>query len=372
MKACADIQIKKAFTPPPPPIKCIAVSPGKFRFFLFIFFCFSLPLLPAQTAAEMDTLLETGAVSFGQAARFVLDTANLIDPVSAGKAFVLARQKGWLPEGAREDGPIRTGELSFLIMNAFGMQGSFLYRLFPGPRYAFRELDYRGLLPGCRDPALRVSGEGLLRILSMTASYLGRAEAEVSAPWDTPAETAAAVPPPVESPPAEIPADQAVPPPPEIPPPPETPPPSLQERREETAEHVRTELDQQKIADTTVRVAEEGVVISLNNIQFMADSAVLTQREKNKLWEIAGILSQYPERKILVGGHTALAGTEEMRLQISIERAGAVADFLVSLGVRQAGEILVRGYGARQPLGDNATEAGRALNRRVEIILLDE
>jgi outer membrane protein OmpA-like peptidoglycan-associated protein len=359
MSVLLRIQVKRNVLPPLS--KCIAVSPGKFRFFLFILFCFSLPLLPAQTAAEMDLLLETEAVSFGQAVRFVLDTANLIDPGSAGGAFALARQKGWLPEGAREDGPIKTGELSFLIMNAFDMQGSFLYRLFPGPRYAFRELDYRGLLPGRRDPALRVSGEGLLRILGMTASYLGTSASPLPAPQDIPAETAAAVPPPVE-----IPADQAVSPPPEI------PPPSLRERREETAEYVRAELDRQKIADTTVRVVEEGVVISLDNIQFTADSAVLTQREQDKLQEIAGILSPYPGRKILVGGHTALAGTEEMRLQISLRRAGAVADFLVSLGVRRAGEILVRGYGAQRPLGDNATEAGRALNRRVEIILLDE
>ncbi|MDR1058831.1 MAG: OmpA family protein [Treponema sp.] len=104
----------------------------------------------------------------------------------------------------------------------------------------------------------------------------------------------------------------------------------------------------------------------------MPDSAVLTRREQDKLREIAGILSPYPDRTILVGGHTALAGTEEMRLQISLQRAEAVADFLVSLGVRRADEIIVRGYGARQPLGDNISEAGRALNRRVEIILLDE
>jgi outer membrane protein OmpA-like peptidoglycan-associated protein len=60
-----------------------------------------------------------------------------------------------------------------------------------------------------------------------------------------------------------------------------------------------------------------------------------------------------------------------MRLAISTGRAQAVADFLVSLGWR-AGEVLIRGYGAQRPLGDNATEAGRALNRRVEIILLDD
>jgi outer membrane protein OmpA-like peptidoglycan-associated protein len=335
----------------------------------------------------MDALLETGAVSFGQAARFVLADAERVEVNSApSAAFALAREKGWVPEGAPEHGPIRTGELSFLIMKAFGMKGSFLYRLFPGPRYAFRELDYLGLLPGRRDPALRVSGEGLLRILGMAGAYLGRGEA---VPQDTPAgpEVLAAVPlppevPATEPPPPEMPA--AVPPLPEIlppeipvmvPPPPEVPPatpPSLQEQREETAEYVRAELDRQEITDTTVRVAEEGVVISLDNIQFTADSSALTRREQDKLREIAGILSRYPDRKLLVGGHTALAGTEAMRFQISLERAGAVADFLVSLGVRRDGGILVQGYGAQRPLGDNATEAGRALNRRVEIILMDE
>jgi outer membrane protein OmpA-like peptidoglycan-associated protein len=362
----------------------------------------------------MDVLLETGAVSFGQAARFVLVTAERVEVHSApSAAYALAREKGWVPEGATEHRPIRTGELSFLIMNAFDMKGSFLYRFFPGSRYAFRELDYRGLLPGRRDPALRVSGEGLIRILGMTSVYLGRGDAEVPVPQDTPAEpevlaeVPAAIPPlpevtaPVPAPPevpivappppeiqAEVPLSPEIPvvapPPPEVPAvipsppeipvtaPTEVPPPSLQEQREETAEYVRAELDRQEIADTTVRVAEEGVVISLDNIQFTADSAVLTPMEQDKLREIAGILSRYPDRKILVGGHTALAGTEGMRLQISRERAGAVADFLVSLGVRRDGDILVQGYGAQQPLGDNATEAGRALNRRVEIILMDE
>jgi outer membrane protein OmpA-like peptidoglycan-associated protein len=292
----------------------------------------------------MDILLETEAVSFGQAARFVLITTDWIDPASAaGAAYALAREKGWLPEKSLEQSPIRTGELSFLIMNAFDMKGSFLYSLFPGPRYAFRELDYLGLLPGRRDPALPVSGEGLLRILDMTSSHTGKGAA-APAVENTPAE---------ELPPA-------------------VPAPSREERREEMAENIRTELGQHNVADTTVRVAAEGVVISLNNIQFMPDSSALTSTEEQKLRDIAGILSQYPDRKILVGGHTALAGTEAMRLQISRDRARVVADFLVSLGVRRASDIVVRGYGASQPLGNNATAEGQAMNRRVEIILMYE
>jgi outer membrane protein OmpA-like peptidoglycan-associated protein len=318
----------------------------------------SITLLSAQTAAEMDVLLETGAVSFGQAARFVLITTDWIDTgSSAGAAYALAREKGWVPEKSLEQSPIRTGELSFLIMNAFDIKGSFLYSLFPGPRYAFRELDYLGLLSGRRDPALPVSGEGLLRILDLTSSYTGKGAA-VPVVEDTPAEEIPAEPPTEAIAVEEIPVE-------------EIPVPVPGKQREEMAENIRTELDQHNVADTTVRVAEEGVVISLNNIQFMPDSTALTRREEEKLRDIAGILSRYPDRKILVAGHTAFAGTEAMRLQLSRDRAQEVADFLVSLGVRQASEIVVTGYGASQPLGNNATAEGQALNRRVEIILLD-
>jgi hypothetical protein len=138
----------------------------------------SVPLLPAQTAAELDLLLETGAVSFGQAARFVLDAAGKLDD-NAGSAYAQARQQGWLPKTASEERPVTAGELSFLIMNAFDMKGSFLYRLFPGPRYAFRELEYLGLLPGRRDPALPVSGEGLLRALSLAGAYREREAGDI-------------------------------------------------------------------------------------------------------------------------------------------------------------------------------------------------
>jgi hypothetical protein len=112
----------------------------------------------------MDLLLETPAVSCAQAARFTLAAAEIPDR-DAGDAFTLARERGWLPEKAGPDSPIRLGELCFLLMKAFNMKGSFLYALFPGPRYAFRELDYLRLVPGRRDPALKVSGENFLRIL---------------------------------------------------------------------------------------------------------------------------------------------------------------------------------------------------------------
>ncbi|AEF83398.1 OmpA family protein [Leadbettera azotonutricia] len=139
--------------------------------------------------------------------------------------------------------------------------------------------------------------------------------------------------------------------------------------KEKIASEIANEIAQ--IPDATVRVVDEGVTISLENIQFEPDSAVLRQSERGKLDRIASILSRYPERDILVGGHTALAGTAEMRSQLSAERAGAVAEYLISKKVRAADRVVVQGYGAERPLGDNRTEAGRQRNRRVEITILE-
>jgi hypothetical protein len=141
-------------------------------FTLLVLASFPAAMLRGQTAAEMDEILETRAVSFSQACRFVLIAAGAADEIAAPtEAFAQARE--WLPGKAEAGSPIRLGELSFLIMKAFDMKGSFLYALFPGPRYAFRELDYLKLLPGRRDPGLTVSGDQLLQMLGMVLSYQG-------------------------------------------------------------------------------------------------------------------------------------------------------------------------------------------------------
>jgi len=125
------------------------------------------------------------------------------------------------------------------------------------------------------------------------------------------------------------------------------------------------------IPDANVRVTDEGIVISLENIQFAADSAVLRSSEFSKLDIIAEILMKYPDRDILVGGHTALAGTAAARLQLSQERAAAVADYLIRKKVRTADRVVIRGYGADKPIADNRTPEGMARNRRVEIVILE-
>jgi outer membrane protein OmpA-like peptidoglycan-associated protein len=141
--------------------------------------------------------------------------------------------------------------------------------------------------------------------------------------------------------------------------------------KEKVAEEIAETIRRLGIADTSVRIDEAGVTINLENIQFEPDSPVLMAGERLKLDRLAQILLNYPDRDILVGGHTALAGTWEMRQQLSLERAQSVAEYLIERQVRTPDRIVIQGFGADRPLADNSTEAGRIRNRRVEITILE-
>ena len=110
----------------------------------------------------------------------------------------------------------------------------------------------------------------------------------------------------------------------------------------------------------------------LSNVQFQANSTVLLESEKVKLRNIAEILKESPGTKILIAGHTALADSEGARQRTSLERAKAVADYLGSLGALTGKEVIIEGYGSDRPIADNGTQDGMAVNRRVEITILDD
>jgi outer membrane protein OmpA-like peptidoglycan-associated protein len=142
--------------------------------------------------------------------------------------------------------------------------------------------------------------------------------------------------------------------------------------KKQLAEEIEKEIDRLKIPDVVVNVVEEGISLSLENIQFYADSDRMLPGELEKLERIAVILKRYPDRDIIISGHTALArGTRESHLELSQERARAVADYFLANKVRAADRMVIRGYGADKPIADNRTEEGMRKNRRVEITILE-
>lgn len=130
-------------------------------------------------------------------------------------------------------------------------------------------------------------------------------------------------------------------------------------------------LKKLNLENTTVNKDDRGITITIENIQFLADSAILLTKEKEKIQQIAEILKDFPENDLLISGHTALAGSEDARMKLSQQRAQAVANFLVSIGLKDAYHIFTQGFGAEKPIAPNDTEVNKAKNRRVEITILE-
>jgi outer membrane protein OmpA-like peptidoglycan-associated protein len=102
-------------------------------------------------------------------------------------------------------------------------------------------------------------------------------------------------------------------------------------------------------------------------ILFDLDSAKIRPESKPVLDEVLGVLEGEPGWKVTIEGHTDSTGGESHNLALSQQRADSVKAYLVAGGI-DAGRLLTKGLGAGKPVADNATELGRAQNRRVELV----
>jgi len=147
--------------------------------YLAILFLLLPALTFAQTAAELDALLETQTVTIARTARFVFEAAELLPAGFSGTAaeiaaYELALSNGWLTKAANETATLQ--DTAFLIMNAFEFEGGIMYSLFGSPRYAYRELIYRRIIQGRSYASMTVSGTRLLQIIGSCLNYTGENE----------------------------------------------------------------------------------------------------------------------------------------------------------------------------------------------------
>jgi OOP family OmpA-OmpF porin len=111
------------------------------------------------------------------------------------------------------------------------------------------------------------------------------------------------------------------------------------------------------------RVATRGVLFDVNSARIRPESTPT-------LKEMGEMLSAHPDLRIRIEGHTDSIGDDAANLALSLDRAGAVRDFLVeSFGV-DASRLEVEGLGETVPVDDNGTPEGRQNNRRVELVRL--
>ncbi|WP_462401925.1 OmpA family protein [Pseudomonas sp. Marseille-QA0332] len=115
-------------------------------------------------------------------------------------------------------------------------------------------------------------------------------------------------------------------------------------------------------------VAQKEEVIVIRDVHFEFDSARLTAADRQHLDSVAARLRQEAANvRLSVTGHTDSVGSDAYNQRLSQRRAHAVTDYLVSTGVPRSSFVSVSGAGESQPVADNSTESGRAMNRRTEI-----
>ncbi|MDB3935160.1 OmpA family protein [Granulosicoccus sp.] len=122
-------------------------------------------------------------------------------------------------------------------------------------------------------------------------------------------------------------------------------------------------VQMQEAADQYIK-ALAGIDTSV--VAFQPGSVSFTTDSDVALSQLLAVLKAYPDGIVRIEGHTDNTGPDTVNLRVSRDRAAAVASFLIARGVR-ADRLLVKGYGATQPIADNTTDAGRATNRRIEV-----
>jgi outer membrane protein OmpA-like peptidoglycan-associated protein len=138
-------------------------------------------------------------------------------------------------------------------------------------------------------------------------------------------------------------------------------------------------MDKQKAELEKIEGAKVETITDANNLQaikvtfdsgilFATGKSDLTASSKSALLKFAASLKETPETDVTIYGHTDNKGSHDLNLKLSNDRASAVSSFLTANGIAKE-RMTTEGKAYDEPVADNATEAGRTQNRRVEIYI---
>ena len=126
-----------------------------------------------------------------------------------------------------------------------------------------------------------------------------------------------------------------------------------------------------KVTSQSVKVQEskKGEVIRLNDVNFTTNSSLLNSKSMLVLDELVSFLKTKPSMKIEIHGHTDNVGAENKNQTLSEERAKEVMQFLLDYGISPK-RVKSKGFGSSRPKVKNSTEINKAINRRVEFVIV--
>jgi OOP family OmpA-OmpF porin len=113
-----------------------------------------------------------------------------------------------------------------------------------------------------------------------------------------------------------------------------------------------------------------GDTLVLHGVNFEFNKSALTLNAKALLDQVAGALAARPDIKVEIDGHTDGKGTDRYNQKLSESRANSVKSYLIDHGIA-ADRLSAKGFGKSMPIADNATDAGREQNRRVELKVIE-
>lgn len=115
---------------------------------------------------------------------------------------------------------------------------------------------------------------------------------------------------------------------------------------------------------------ERGMMITLGDVLFSTDQAQLKSGGIRNMEKLAIFLTQYPQYKVSVEGHTDSRASDDYNMDLSERRSDAVQSVLLDMSI-SGSRITTQGYGEKFPVASNRSAAGRQLNRRVEVVISD-
>nr|WP_324257968.1 OmpA family protein [Cellvibrio fontiphilus] len=136
------------------------------------------------------------------------------------------------------------------------------------------------------------------------------------------------------------------------------------------AAQARTEVEEarREIDELNAKETERGLVVTLGDMLFETGNAQLTGNAFTNLEKLSSFLNKYPQRALVIEGHTDSVGSESSNQLLSQRRADSVRQYLLQQGIAST-RLTAFGKGESYPVASNDSTSGRALNRRVEVII---
>ena len=145
---------------------------------------------------------------------------------------------------------------------------------------------------------------------------------------------------------------------------------SARTREADNARNDSNDLRRQ-IDELNAKKTDRGLVLTLGDMLFETGKSKLKDNATSNLYKLSSFLNTYPDRTLVIEGHTDNVGSDESNMLLSQARADSVQLFLLNNGI-SVNRLSASGKGENYPIASNDSISGRALNRRVEVIITDQ